>query len=170
MVHIHRFHADTVFILLLFFDQKVDAVKSYPTIVANNTSSSIGVRQPGDQPTVSCRFCFLIIYTEHTVIVGRPVLKFILYLPRQFIAICPAGFSCHAKSAEGIDAPLQRTVRLEPHDDLLLLIKIPRLIVQKRRYRLGIDVQHTAEFLLKRQQVLQLMEQPLRPLSRRFQK
>ena len=148
-------------VLALFFHQFVHAVKGHPAVVADDTAPAVGVGQAGDEAAVAGGAGLGAVDPEHAVVVGGAVAELFLDFVREFIPVGLAGAAGHADPAEGVDAPLQRLVGLQAHDELVLFVQIPGGEGQKAHHRFGVHLQNAALFPLGGHQSLQLFHQPL---------
>ena len=158
----HRAAAQLRLVLFLFLDQSVCPVERHAAVIADDPAPAICVGQARDQAAVPGRTGLLVVHAEYAVVVGGAVGELLLHLPGKLIAVGPAGLPRHADASERIHTALQRPVRLQADDQLVVFVQIARLVIEQGGHRLGVHIQHAAELLLQLHQALQLMHQCLR--------
>ena len=106
-------------------DQGAHAVPCHPAVVADDAAAAVGVGQPGDDVAVPGQFHGGRVDVEDSVVVGFAVLREDrLQLRGHRVTVgCQAGGD-HAPAAEGHDGPLERGIRLQAHDDLVLAVDV----------------------------------------------
>ena len=86
--------------MLLFTDQKINAVESHAAVVAYDAAPAVGIRQTCDDFTVTGLLHLGGVCVEYALIVCAAVFrKNLVQLRVWLIAISAAGFLCHLDSA-----------------------------------------------------------------------
>ena len=161
--------ANLVKVLLLLLDQAVDTVERHAAIVADNAPAAVGIRQPGEHVGRTQRAHLLGVGAEDAVVVRGAIGELGLELLAQMIAVGLGGLLGHPHPAKGIDRPLQRRVRLQADNQLVLLIQVAGLVVEEAGGVVGIDIEHAALVELLLVQALILGIHLLRALRRAHQ-
>ena len=118
----HRAVAAIAQILCFLVNQEVYTIQRHATIVADDTSTSIRIRKTCKDMVVSDELHLIRISIEYAVIVRLAILrKYFVKLCRRFIAISCASLFRHLNTAIGHKGALQRLIRLQT-DNLLLLL------------------------------------------------
>ena len=121
----HLGDIQSVHIALLLLDEVVHTIKGYTTIVADDTTTTIGVGQSGDDMAMTCIANLLGISREDTLIVGLAILGiYLLGLGIEFVAIGIKSSLHHADTTLGEDAALEGCIGLKSYDDFVFLIYI----------------------------------------------
>ena len=169
-VGVDRFFAELRLVRLLLQDQAVHAVQRDTAVVADDAPAAVGVRQARDDARVARGAHVVGIGGENAVVVRLVVFEFVFDRVGNLIAVGLAGGAHHAHAAERVAGALQRLVRLQADDDLVLLVEIAGAERGDRDDRVGVDLQHAAVFLLLAAERLVLFEHRLRAFGRRLQK
>lgn len=123
----------TFFLVELFLLYKiVNAVKRYPAVVADYSSSAVCVGQTCDYAYMTCELHLVCVYSEYAVIMCCTVLEVFFNALRQLVAVSLARTSRHSDTAERIYSSAKRSICLIAYDKLVFLIKICRRIIAER--------------------------------------
>ena len=160
---------DRGLVLLLLFNEPVDAVERGAAVVAYYAPASVRVRQPRDDTAVARRLYLVAVHAKDAVVVRRPVLELALYFIGESVAVGLARLARHRYAAERIHPAAQRPVRLEADDYLRSFVDIARAVVRQRSHRLRVYVQHASELALELEKARDLLHKPFRPCRRAAQ-
>ena len=110
---------------LLGFDESVDAVERHTAVVADNAAAAVGVREPGDDAGAAGLEDLGRVGVEDAVVVGLPVLREgLLHDGVDLEAVGLEPGLDHAEAAVREDRALERRVRLQPDDQLVLAVDV----------------------------------------------
>jgi len=109
-------------VVLLFFDQVVNAVQGNAAVVANDAAAAIGIGQAGHNVAVACLFHLRGVGIKHSGVVGAGILgKDFVQLRGRSIAIGGAGLFCHLDAAIGHEGALEGLIGLQADDFFQIL-------------------------------------------------
>ena len=145
---LHAAAAAFCLVFLLALDQMINTVEGHPTVIADDTSTAIGVGKSGNDLVVAglqhlrcvgvkdCRIVGL-------VILGKNFNQFRVY----FISVIFAGLHCHLDSTVGHERSLQRLVCLQS-DNLLQvlhgLVNVSGAVCGKGGHHFSLHIQDAA--------------------------
>ena len=89
--------------MLLVLNEKVNAVESYTSIVADDTASAVSVGETCEYSRMTCKSHLGSVCVENALIVSFSVLgEYLNYLGIDLIAVLFASLLSHTDSAEGL--------------------------------------------------------------------
>ena len=153
--------AQSVLVLLLLFDEAVDAVQGHAAIVADDAAAAVGVGQAGDNMALAGGAHFVGIGAEHALVMGGAEAEFFLHLVGELVAVGLAGLLGHAHTAEGVHAALQGAVGLQAENEFAGLVDIAGGIAGEGRDRGGIHIEHAAELAFEGEEAFHLLHEGL---------
>lgn len=123
--------------------QAVNSIERDTTVIADDATATIGVRQAGDDGRLAALHDLRRISVENAVIVGFAVF-------REGLVDQRIGFEAsrleprldHAQAAVRKDRPLERRVGLPTDDHFVFAINIARVMGKEIRWRFCVDVEH----------------------------
>ena len=165
---VHR-RAGLLLLLELVLNQAVHAVERHAAVVADDAAAAVGVRQAGDDVAGAAGAHLRGVGVKHARVVRLAVYGEELAHPGiDRVAVILAGLLRHADAAVGHERALERLVRLQSDDLLLVLVKIPRAVGGDGGDDLRVHVQHAAlgDLLLRQRtdlipQVERVLRRPL---------
>lgn len=114
-------------IILLARNEVVHAIQGHPTVIADDAPAAVGIRQPGEQPRAAGGTHPCGIRIKHPIVVGFPVGgEMLLDFRVQRIAVLLQGGQGHAHAAIQVYDALEGSIRLQPHNHLIIPVNIPR--------------------------------------------
>ena len=143
-------------ILLLLLNQIIQTVKRGSSVIADDSSASVGVRKTGNESKVSRLSHFRRVGLEHAVIVGSHIVEQELNVLGKFFTVLRNLFPDHFDSAKGADSSFQRFIRLQSHDDVFVLVNVPGLKCVDPHDSAGVHLQRSAVLPLSDQEILHL--------------
>ena len=135
-------------ICFFLLDQIIDTIQSNTTIVADDTSSSVGIRKSGDDLIVTCFLHLRSIDVKHCLVVcfmifGEDLMQF----RARSISVSRTCLLSHLDTAVRHKRSLQRLVCLKS-DDLLqvfhIFIDIARSVCSQSGYNFCLHIQNAA--------------------------
>ena len=113
----HSMSFVTFHIVVFFLQQEIDTVQSYTTVIAYDTSTTVSIRQTGNDFIVTGNFHLVSIDIEYTLVMCFMIFceDFMQFLTRC-ISVCCAGFLSHLYSTVRHECSLQRFVCLQTND------------------------------------------------------
>ena len=138
----------TLKVILFFLDQEVDTIKSYTTVVTNDTSSSVCIRKTCDDFVVSCFLHFRRINIKYSLVVCfmifcKDLMKFFAWL----ITVSCTSLLSHLNSTVWHKSSLQRFVCLKTNNLLKILClftDVSWAICCKTRYYFSFHIKNAA--------------------------
>ena len=151
--------AAVLLILLLPRDQLINTVQSNSAVIADDSSSSVGIRKSGYDMAVACSTHLRCICIKYCLVMRLVVLgKNLVQLRIRMVSVHLARFLCHLDSAEGHERTLQRLVGLKSDHLLQILhglVDISGAICGQRGNHLRLLIQDAALLTLFLLQLLQ---------------
>ena len=147
---VHVSTASAVMSHFFRLNETVNSVKSYTTVVTNNTSTAISIRQTGDNVCFSCKTHLRSIRAKNSVIVGSYIgCKNFLQFRIDLISVSFSCLNCHTDTTVRHKCTFQRFVCLQSYDLLQLLhilADVARSICGKARNNFCLTFQNAAFF------------------------
>ena len=167
-LRIHR-RAGLLLLLELVLNQAVHAVERHAAVIADDAAAAIRVRQAGDDVAGAAGAHLRGVGVKHAGVVRLAVHGEELAHPGiDRVAVILAGLLRHADAAVGHERALERLVRLQADDLLLVLVEIARAVGGDGGDDLRVHVQHAAlgDLLLRQRadpipQVERVLRRPL---------
>ena len=130
-------------IAALFLCQRVDAVQGHAAVIANDAPTAVGVRQARQQARMARGAHARRVCVEHALVVRFAIFREgMLHLLIQRIAVLLQRCLGAAHAAVGVHNALQRRVRLQAHNHLVVPVDVARLKVVNAGKPLRLHVQH----------------------------
>ena len=134
-------------LLLLILDQTINTVKSYTTIVADDTATAVSIRKTCDDVVGTSHTHLIGINIKYTCVVCLSVNSEELNDLRVYlITVIGASLHSHADTAVRHQSSLERSVCLETNDLLEIFVQITCCVRGKGGNDLGVHIQNTACF------------------------
>ncbi|MNC04988.1 hypothetical protein D3C75_524430 [compost metagenome] len=138
-------------ILFLFFDQEVNAVKSYTTVVTDDAAAAVSIRKTCDDTGFTNSSHFGSICIKYALVMRfADVREHINNALRKFEAISFGGIDHHLDSAKRLNGTFERRISLNADDLFLVFVNVTRLVRYDCGYCVNIHIQYAAisNFLL----------------------
>ena len=140
----HRSASTVCFIFLFLFDQKVNTIQSYTTVIADDTSTSVSIRKTGYDVAVTSLFHLRCIRIKNSSIVCFMVfIKNFIKLWIWCVTISCTCLFCHLNTTIWHKRTFQRLVCLKTNNFLQIFqffFNISRAICSQRRYNLCLHI------------------------------
>ncbi|CCZ35846.1 uncharacterized protein BN747_01032 [Firmicutes bacterium CAG:646] len=125
-IRIHN-NSCAVFLLLLVLDQTIHSVQRYSSVIADDTSATISIRQTSDDMTGTAGSHLRCICVKHTFIVSLSMFcKEFHNLRIYMISVIFAGFHCHTDTAVRLQGTFERLICLKSDNRFFVFIQISR--------------------------------------------
>ena len=145
---VHTLFAELFFIFGLFFNQKINAVKCYSAVVADDTATAVSIRQTGQNAGFTHSAHGIGINMENTVVMRGAITERGFDFFGKLSAVCLASTACHTNATKGVDTAHKGGGSLQTYNEFILAVKITRRIRNKRGNCLGVNINNTALFAL----------------------
>ena len=125
---VHDIENKLRFCIFLLFDEKVNTIEGYTSVVADNSASAVSVRKTCDNSRMSCLLHVIGVSIENAVIMGFSVFKDFFNFRVHFLSVSFEFLVNKSDTAERHNSSLERFVSLDTYDFFEVFVNITCIV------------------------------------------